>query len=814
MMKKPDEFKQNRYLVTKIRIILIAFFALITMTALTGNHPVNAADSNASNVVKRSETFNIPKRPDLQFTYVHRPFNELSGAKLWKGSEYAASIPANKTGQIDYWMPDYGLQLFIYYGNFAKKYKDISEFREKLTKDDMKSIKVIKNTNDLQISQGVPTLYYKAMMSLHTLEGLQYATNLETIVINPDSKLTGMAYGENLKDLHGNLWDISALENLDKLQIVRMPMLSINDVSALANKPKLKELSLIFNQIADLSPLETNRGNPGLNLQHGFSYQHILLTPVTLNPDIQQYTTPSFIIKDLAADNLPVKPFDPVTDKNAYPSLYPSTADSMNIDTTTLTWKQFLPDQKDYYGSLSSHWKDPNSDFEGWIMVPYQLKKDVGNVAVDYKLLQADGKLVTIAPTTVLSGTIGAPYNINTDANTKHAFDLANNRGYEESVILGGTGDYSDYLAGNGKATVVNPDGKYTAAGEKRTIIFRPKAIKISVSYVDAGGKLIADVAGNEISGRPAGKLTAADLDHLKKTIEGYTFTSFQDAAGHNIDDPTKLTYGDLKTGLKLVYTKIKSSAPTGSVTSGTDAKPNDSSATTNTGSMSQKGEVVYALKKVFLYKNATFKKTERIVSYTNKPRINRPMFVVTGNTRSANGTNRYKVRDVNHHSKTAGMTGYITANWQYVRPVYYRSLHKTVTVINPNGVNEYQRKNLTGKVKNVKQGTQLKVKKFVTHNLTTRYQLTNGNFITANRKLIVAGKSPQPKQIKTKKTIYRYNNANFSKRLSNVKKGTVLKVKKWEYSNQYSRTNSGAKRYQVVGGYVTGNRSFVAIIK
>lgn len=91
------------------------------MTALTGNHPVNAADSNASNVVKRSETFNIPKRPDLQFTYVHRPFNELSGAKLWKGSEYAASIPANKTGQIDYWMPDYGLQLFIYYGNFAKK---------------------------------------------------------------------------------------------------------------------------------------------------------------------------------------------------------------------------------------------------------------------------------------------------------------------------------------------------------------------------------------------------------------------------------------------------------------------------------------------------------------------------------------------------------------------------------------------------------------------------------------------------------------------------------------------------------------------
>lgn len=168
----------------------------------------------------------------------------------------------------------------------------------------------------------------------------------------------------------------------------------------------------------------------------------------------------------------------------------------------------------------------------------------------------------------------------------------------------------------------------------------------------------------------------------------------------------------------------------------------------------------------------------------------------------------------MNHHSKTAGMTGYITANWKYVRPVYYHSLHQTITVINPNGVNEYQNKNLTGKVKNFKQGTQLKVKGFVTHNLTTRYQLTNGNYVTANRKLVIVGKWEQPTKIKVKKTIYRYHNANFGKRISKVKQGTVLKVKKRTYSKSYSLTSFGTKRYQVAGGYVTGNSAYVRIIK
>lgn len=74
--------------------------------------------------------------------------------------------------------------------------------------------------------------------------------------------------------------------------------------------------------------------------------------------------------------------------------------------------------------------------------------------------------------------------------------------------------------------------------------------------------------------------------------------------------------------------------------------------------------------------------------------------------------------------------------------PVYYANVPKSkrVTVISRKGVNAYKSANLTGKTKHYKKGVRLTVKKLVKHNLTTRYQLNNGRFITANKKLIIAG--------------------------------------------------------------------------
>lgn len=150
------------------------------------------------------------------------------------------------------------------------------------------------------------------------------------------------------------------------------------------------------------------------------------------------------------------------------------------------------------------------------------------------------------------------------------------------------------------------------------------------------------------------------------------------------------------------------------------------------------KGAAVYATKGIYLYKTANFKNSQRIAKYPKVKRVNRPMFVVVDYARSTNGALRYKVRDVNHGSKTAGKVGYITANQKYVVPVYYKTMPKSrqITVINLKGVNAYKRVNLTGKVGNYKKGTHVTVKKIVKHRLTTRYQLSNGTYITGNKKL------------------------------------------------------------------------------
>lgn len=155
----------------------------------------------------------------------------------------------------------------------------------------------------------------------------------------------------------------------------------------------------------------------------------------------------------------------------------------------------------------------------------------------------------------------------------------------------------------------------------------------------------------------------------------------------------------------------------------------------------SVKNSAVYAVNPIYMYKHATFKKSQRIAKYPKATRVNRPMFVITGYARSNNGALRYKVRDVNHGKKTAGKVGYITANPKYVVNVYYKTMpkNKKITVIAKN-VHAYKNQNLTGRTKTYKKGTHLTVKKLVKHNLTSRYQLSNGYYVTANKKLVIQG--------------------------------------------------------------------------
>ncbi|KRL17531.1 lipoprotein [Lentilactobacillus rapi DSM 19907 = JCM 15042] len=136
------------------------------------------------------------------------------------------------------------------------------------------------------------------------------------------------------------------------------------------------------------------------------------------------------------------------------------------------------------------------------------------------------------------------------------------------------------------------------------------------------------------------------------------------------------------------------------------------------------------------------------------------------------------------------------------------------MTVISPKGVNAYNHKNLTGKVANYKQGTVLKVKGIVKHNLTTRYILTNGKYVTANRKLVKMGRHAHVTKVRAKAAINRYQDVNLTKRNRHLKKGTTLKVHRYEYSQPTNLSQHGTLRYRVAGGYITGNAKYVKAIR
>ncbi|MCT4487274.1 DUF5776 domain-containing protein [Levilactobacillus parabrevis] len=227
-------------------------------------------------------------------------------------------------------------------------------------------------------------------------------------------------------------------------------------------------------------------------------------------------------------------------------------------------------------------------------------------------------------------------------------------------------------------------------------------------------------------------------------------------------------------------------------------------------------GTVIYATKNIGLYRQATFTKQARKQWYQRKSRLNRPMFVVTGYAESKNGVARYKVKDVNHHSKTAGKTGYVTTNGKYTTPVYYGAKHKQVTVINPRGINAYSKKNLTGKVAHYRQGQVLTVKRVVEHNLTTRFVLSNGRYVTANKTLVQAGKKTMPKRVQARQALNRYDNVNLTTHNHHYTKKSqaVFKVRGWDYSNANNFSKGDTLRYQVAGGYISGNPRLVKTIK
>ncbi|WP_395409058.1 LPXTG cell wall anchor domain-containing protein [Levilactobacillus parabrevis] len=576
-------------------------------TGITVQNPDNLTDK-----VTGQPVFNVSKTQRLQYTYDHTDANGVSsdlrvvdgynakyqaqGSGTWVGETYANNIAQDAKGMdmnsplkysdgthplyIDEWLPDSGLQYFIWQSNFTKQFATIDDFRNNFTKADLATVTSLSADQNLQAanSSNQASTYYYALMSMTTLEGLQNATNLQSLYLYPNLLVSVNTFGNGYQS--GNLWDIRALSNLNKLQSVNVSFFSVNDIFALSNKDQLTTVRMSYNQITDISPLATDKSldiKTGTELQE----QHVLLAPITVSTALAKgqnvtadgtlsYTTPSFIIKNLSAANLPVTGFDNANNAK-YPSLFPSSADAGNINSNTLNWYNLLTGTDTDYGSLSTTWSDPNSSFGGYIIQPYDMAEDVSDLNVNIQLLQANGQQLNLAPATLISGDVGSDVNVQANATVMTFLNQQIAKGYTFSgLILDGTGLYSDWAADNGKATrQTSWTTTLTDAHKTWTILFYKDVLPwdVSVDYgtKDAAGNFtpITNEDGTSVTDSYSGTSAAqVALNSYQKDFPDYVYTgaetSVDGTTWTDISQSTDIPFVGAKQAIRMVYANAK----------------------------------------------------------------------------------------------------------------------------------------------------------------------------------------------------------------------------------------------------------------
>ncbi|WP_164511388.1 LPXTG cell wall anchor domain-containing protein [Levilactobacillus mulengensis] len=566
-----------------------------------------------TNKVAATPAFNISKTDQLQYTYNHvdsaghntdlrvvdgyDASHQVQGAGTWLGETYANQIAQDAKGidpvtsakygtqlmYIDEWLPDYGLQYFLWQNNYAKTYATIADFRNNFSKAELATLTSIYSNDNLQAAAGnQPTTYYQSIMAMQTLEGLQNAVNLQVLDISPNLLVSLEAYGTGEKN--SNLWDIRALSGLKNLREVQLPTASINDISALGNHDKLTDVSLFDNQITDISPLATDKNL--LISKASLFQQHVLLAPIKVSNKLAKganstdagmltYTTPSFIIKDLTASNLPIQGFDNASDL-LYPSLYPSSSDAGNLNSNTLTWYNLLNSTDSTYGSLSTTWSDTNSNFAGYIIQPYELAANVSDLNVNIQLLQANDQQLNLAPATLISGDIGSSVDVQQNATVQTLLNQQLSKGYTFSgLILDGTGLYSDYAAKNGKANA-QTSWATTLGDESKnwTILFykgvMPWTVSVGYGVKDANGNYtpITNADGTAVTANYKG--TSADklaLTDYERDFDDYVYTGAETSADGqtwtDISQAADIPYVNDIQAVRMVYAQAKKATVT-----------------------------------------------------------------------------------------------------------------------------------------------------------------------------------------------------------------------------------------------------------
>ncbi|MCS8597929.1 hypothetical protein EFE25_09355 [Levilactobacillus brevis] len=401
-----------------------------------------------------------------------------------------------------------------------------------------------------------------------------------------------------------------------------------------------------------------------------------------------------------------------------------------------------------------------------YIVLPGQPNKYTAKIIINQ--LNASGETSDIATTTATSAYTTGLFTISAKYLVDDAFVINAGTGQEMTLTRIMDMDGSDYET----FPVDVNQGPQTF-----TSVPQDQLLHATVNYKFADGTEAAPSA--KLSGY-AGLTT---VSAKSPTISGYTPDQKEVAVAFA---PTEKTY--------TVTYKANPTTPTATESSASSSTADE--ATTFTPFK------IYGKRALYTYKNATFKKNQRVSHYAQKSKAYAPIFEVVGTAKSTSGHLRYKLADGT----------YVTANADYVGALYWQGMYQKLYVTNPKGTNAYDgtRFAQATKQKHYRQGTALTVVKQTQVGQTTRYELTNGTYVTGNKQWVSPTKPRLVKQVKVKRTIRLYRDVNGSTFIKRIKPGKTLTVTGWDYSHGRNPRLSGTLRYRVAGGYITANRQFV----
>lgn len=324
-----------------------------------------------------------------------------------------------------------------------------------------------------------------------------------------------------------------------------------------------------------------------------------------------------------------------------------------------------------------------------------------------------------------------------------------NNAATAQKTMIDSDGQATEAQKATAKATIDAQVTKYTFnAKQKTTTLQVLTTIKnAAISTIQATKVLHPDSASTTTStDAQATALTATQVNAAINAVitAGNTKkVAIQDDA--KIDNSLKVAayaaidklVSDYEAQLKAANSinALETLQADGVATVNTYTVATGKASTSKTSNQASIRKIVYAVNKVKLYQHPSLTGSV-VATYAKQKRTQRPMFEVTKIVKNVAGKSVYEVKALAN-----GKKGYLTRSSKSVVNAYYQSTPKQVRVIATNGINQYHSTKLNGKNVAVKKGTVLKVKKLIKSGLVTRFELSNGHYISANKKLVIATK-------------------------------------------------------------------------